>query len=59
MIGDLENSLAINSIILLTKKAIYNSIKKEKKTHNLSVNNDVKNFYFQKKYLVRRLRAKI
>ena len=31
ILGDLENALSINSIILLTKKVIYNAMKNEKK----------------------------
>ena len=31
--GDLGNALAINSIILLTQKTIYNALKKEQKPH--------------------------
>ena len=46
---DLENVLAINSIILITKQIIYNSMKKEQIPNILNVKNDVKNFYFLKK----------
>ena len=49
-IGDLENAIAISSSILLTKKIIDNSMKKEQQPHILSVKNDVKDFYFQEKY---------
>ena len=41
IVGDLENALAINSIILSTKKVIYNI---------QYVKNEIKNFYFQEKY---------
>ena len=50
IIGDLDNALAINSIILHTKKVIYNAKKKEQKTNILNVKNEVKNFYYQEKY---------
>ena len=50
ILGDLENALSINSIILLTKKVIYNAMKKEKNPHILSVKNEVKAFYYQEKY---------
>ena len=49
ILGDLENAPSINTIILLTKKTIYNSMKKEQKPNIISVKN-VKNFYFQEKY---------
>ena len=49
-VGDLENALAINSKILLTKKVIYNSMKKDKTTHIINVMYEVKNFYNQEKY---------
>ena len=42
--------IAINCIILLTKKVIYNSIKKERKPHFLNVRYEVKSFYYQEKY---------
>ena len=48
--GDLENTLAVNSIILLTKKVIYNAMKKERKPHTLNVKHEVKSFYYQEKY---------
>ena len=43
--GDLENALSINTIIVITKKVIYNSMKKEQKPHLIYVKNDVKNFF--------------
>ena len=46
----LENALAINCIILLTNKVIYNSMKKEKSPHFLNVKYEVKNFFYQEKY---------
>ena len=48
--GDLENTIAVNSIILLTKKVIYNAMKKERKPHILNVKHEVKSFYYQEKY---------
>ena len=50
IIGDLENALAINTIILHTKKVIYNAKKKEQIPHILNVKHEVKNFYYQEKY---------
>ena len=49
IVGDLENALAIPSIILYTKTLIYNPMKKEK-THIISIKYEVKNFCCQKKY---------
>ena len=51
--GDLENVLAVNSIILITKKIIYNAMKKEQIPNIYvisNVMNDVKNFYYQERY---------
>ena len=48
--GDLENALAVNSIILLTKKVIYNAMKRERKPHLPNVKYEVKSFYYQEKY---------
>ena len=50
ILGDMENAVCINSIILLTKKVIYNAMKKEQKPHIAQVKNDVKKFYFEEKY---------
>ena len=50
IIGDLENALAINSIILPTKKVIYNAKKKEQKPNIINVKHEVKNLYYQEKY---------
>ena len=50
IVGDLENALAINSIILHTKKVIYNAMKKEQTPHIINVKYEVKNFYYQEKY---------
>ena len=33
IVGDLENALAINTIILITKKVIYTGMKKEQRPH--------------------------
>ena len=48
IIGDLENAIAINSIILHTKKVIYNA--KEKEQSIINVKHEVKNCYYQEKY---------
>ena len=48
--GDLENALSVNSFILLTKKVIYNAVKRERKPHLLNVKYEVKSFYYQEKY---------
>ena len=45
--GDLENAIAVNTIIHLPKREIYSAMKREQKPHTLDVENDVKNFYFQ------------
>ena len=50
IIGDLENAIAINSIILHTKKVIYNAKKKEQKPSIINVKHEVKIFYYQEKY---------
>ena len=51
IMGDLENATCINTIILLTKKSIYNAMKKEQIPSSIfSIKNDVKNFYFLEKY---------
>ena len=46
----MENATSINTIILLTKKIIYNAMKKEQKPSIFNVKNDVKNFFFLEKY---------
>ena len=50
ILGDMENAVCINSMILLTKKVIYNAMKKEQKPHIAQVKNEVKKFYFEEKY---------
>ena len=50
ILGDMENAMAINTIILLTKKVIYNSMKKEQRPHILNIKNEVKKFYYEEKY---------
>ena len=50
IVGDLENDLAVNTIILLTKKVIYSGMKKEQKQHICNIKNEVKKFYYQEKY---------
>ena len=42
--------MAINTIILLTKKIIYNSMKEEQKPHLLDVKNEVRKFDYEEKY---------
>ena len=49
ILGDMENALAINCIILLTKKVIYNSMKKER-PHFINVKYEDENFFYQEKY---------
>ena len=48
--GELEKSVSISTIILLTKKVIYNAMKEVEYPHILAVKNETKNFYFQEKY---------
>ena len=50
ILGDLENATCINTIISLTKKTIYNAMKKEQQPNIFTIKNDVKNFYFLEKY---------
>ena len=50
ILGDLENANAIYTIILMTKKVLYNCMKKEQRPHMLNVKNEVKKFYFEEKY---------
>ena len=50
IVRDLDNASAINSIILIAKKVIYNCMKKEQKPCILYVKNDTKKSYLQKKY---------
>ena len=50
ILGELEKSVCINTVILLTKKVIYNAMKENKKPHLLAIKNETKNFYFQEKY---------
>ena len=48
IIGELEKSVCINTVILLTKKIIYNAMKENKQPHILAIKNETKNF--QEKY---------
>ena len=48
IVGDLEIALAIKCIILLTKKVIYNSMKKERSPHFINVKYEVKNFFIKR-----------
>ena len=50
IMGEMERVLCINSIILLTKKILYNCMKEAKIPHALMVKNETKNFYYQEKY---------
>ena len=51
IVGDSENALAMNSIILTTTtKVIYNAMKKEQQHRVFNVKNDNKKFYFLEKY---------
>ena len=50
ILGDIENGVVPTTVILLTKKVIYNSFKKEKVPVLQQVQNETKNFYFQEKY---------
>ena len=50
IIVELEKSVCINTVILLTKKVIYNAMKENKQPHLLVIKNETKNFYFQEKY---------
>ena len=50
ILGDMVNATSIDTIILLTKKTIYNSMKKEQTPNIINVKNDVKNFYYLEKY---------
>ena len=48
IIGDLENALAINSIILHTKKIICNAKKKEQKPNIINVKYEVNNIFIKR-----------
>ena len=50
VLGDLDNAHIVNTIILLTKKVIYNAMKKEQRPNFLNVKNETKKFYFEEKY---------
>ena len=50
ILGDMENATSINTIILLTKKTVYNAMKKTQKPSIINVKNDVIIFYFLEKY---------
>ena len=45
IIGDLENGPILNSIILITKKVIYDSFKKDKIPSIFQIKSEVKNHY--------------
>ena len=50
IMGELEKSICINSILLLTETVIYNAMKEGKHPYILAVKNETKNLYFQEKY---------
>ena len=50
IIGDLENGPILSSIILITKKVIYDSFKKEKIPSIFQIKSEVKNHYYLEKY---------
>ena len=59
ILGDLENAMSINTIILLTKKVIYNSMKKEQRPYiYINIKNEVKKFYYEEKYRCLFIRGK-
>ena len=49
VLGDLDNTTALNTIILITKKVLYNSMKKEQQPHILNVKNEAKKCYYEEK----------
>ena len=53
IIGDLENGPILNSIILITKKVIYDSFKKDKIPSIFQIKSEVKNHYYLEKYTYR------
>ena len=50
IIGDLENGPILNSIILITKKVIYDSFKKDKIPSIFQIKSEVKNHYYLEKF---------
>ena len=50
VLGDLDNILPVNTIILITKKVIHNAMKKQQIPNILNVKSDTKTFYYQEKY---------
>ena len=50
ILGDLENGNIPTTVILLTKKVMYNSFKKGKEPVIQHVQNETKNVYYQEKY---------
>ena len=49
-LGDMENATSINTIVLLTKKTVYNAMKKTQKPSIINVKNDVIIIHFLEKY---------
>ena len=50
ILGDIDNGNITTTIILLTKKVIYNSFKKDKLPSIHHIKNETKNFYYLEKY---------
>ena len=50
ILGDIENGNITTTVILLTKKVIYNAFKKEKVPVLQQVQNETKKIFFQEKY---------
>ena len=50
ILGDFDSAQFVNTIILLTKKVIYNAMKKEQQPNILNVKNETKKFYYEEKY---------
>ena len=46
IVGDFNTALSIDTVILITKKVIYTTMKKEQTPQILNVKNDIKNFHF-------------
>ena len=49
VLGDWDNILPVNTIILITKKVIHNAMKKQQIPNILNVKSDTKNFYYEGK----------
>ena len=53
IVGDLDNGPILNSIILITKKVIYDSFRKERIPSIFQIKSEVKKHYFLEKYMHR------